>query len=167
MEALREEVTLHQQDHQHQVVPVGFQQEVPVRPDGRPGQSQGDDNDGYLLFNLYRFLWFFPILWYFNSILGGGFEEDDATNQTCPHHMLHHATSYSFVCNLSLRNIFRLTNTLLQALSNYSLLGVPTHNKTTNIIGTLWLMEQPFKKIKNYRFDANKNPSIFSTITIF
>ena len=56
MEALRGEVTLHQQDHQHQVVLVGFQQEVLVRPDGRPGQSQGDDNDGYLLFNLYRFL---------------------------------------------------------------------------------------------------------------
>ena len=52
MEALQEEVSIHQQDHQHQGVPVGFQQEVPVRPDGRPGQRQGDDNDndGYYLF---------------------------------------------------------------------------------------------------------------------
>ena len=54
MEAPQEEVSIHQQDHQG--VPVGFQQEVLVRPDGRPGQSQGDDNDGYLLFHLYRFL---------------------------------------------------------------------------------------------------------------
>ena len=52
MEALQEEVSIHQQDHQG--VPVGFQQEVPVRPDGRQGQRRGDaddnDNDGYYLF---------------------------------------------------------------------------------------------------------------------
>ena len=55
MEALQEEVTLHQQDHQHQVVPVGFQQEVPVRPDGKPSQGRGDDNDGWI-FILYLIL---------------------------------------------------------------------------------------------------------------
>ena len=52
MEALQEEVSIHQQDHQG--VPVGFQQEVLVRPDGRQGQRREDaddnDNDGYYLF---------------------------------------------------------------------------------------------------------------------
>ena len=52
-----------------------------------------------------------------SSKFRGRFEEDDDTNQTCPQHMLRHATSYSFVCIMSLRNITRLTNTLLQALS--------------------------------------------------
>ena len=50
MEALQEEV--HQQNHQLRAAQVGLQQEVPDRPDGRPGQRQGDDNDndGYYLF---------------------------------------------------------------------------------------------------------------------
>ena len=43
MEALQEEVSIHQQDHQG--VPVGFQQEVPVRPEERPGQGPDDEDD--------------------------------------------------------------------------------------------------------------------------
>ena len=44
MEALQEEVKVYPQDYQLQDAQVGLQQEVPDRPDGRPGRGLDDDN---------------------------------------------------------------------------------------------------------------------------
>ena len=97
MEAPQEEVPDHPQVYRLRGQ-VSLQREVPVRPEGRPGQGLDAMRyeDGYLIYcDFFQFV-------YFDSISR---EEDSRRNatQTKPvlsPHVVRHATSSSFVCIL-------------------------------------------------------------------
>ena len=114
-ETPQEEVITRPEVHQIPKVQVGLQREVPVRPEGRPGQGQDDEDDTKM--DIYLFCNFFQFV-----IFCLNFEEEDLrrnATQTKPVLSPHVASRnlVQFCLYPTLSEIYRLTNTLLQALS--------------------------------------------------
>ena len=74
-EAPQEEVITHPEVHQLQKGQVGLQREVPVRPEGRPGQGPDDEDDTKM--DIYLFCNFFQFV-----IFCLNFEEEDSRRMT-------------------------------------------------------------------------------------